>query len=132
MEDARRAVLKMNGNIADGTTPRRKKGKADRARWPISGSVEAFKGSRERRPSTQTDYEFLWRDHVPAGLKRKAVVDIETSEAAKQALGKKHRTANKVVVFLLVIRPQSRIGPITPRGGSSAIGETRHAASQPR
>jgi integrase len=109
VEDARRAVLKINGNIADGRDIRAER-RADRAKaankpLTLGDAFEAFKGSRERRPSTQTDYEFLWRDHVPAGLKRKAVVDIERGdiEAAKQALRKKRRTANKVVVLLAAI-----------------------------
>jgi integrase len=109
VEAARKAVLKHNGAIADGRDIRAEK-RAERAKakpLTLDDAFEAFKTSKERRPSTLTDYEFLWRDHVPAGLKRKAVTDILPSdvESAKAAVMRKGRTrtAAKVVVLLSTI-----------------------------
>ena len=106
VDDARKAVLQYNGAIAGGRDIRAEK-RAERAKakpTTLADAFEAFKTSKERRPSTLTDYEFLWRDHVPAGLKRKAVADIVTSdvEAAKAAVMRKGRarTAAKIVVLL--------------------------------
>jgi integrase len=108
VEAARKAVLKFNGAIADGRDIRAE-GRAERAKaarkpTTLADAFEAFKTSKERRPSTLTDYDFLWRDHIPAGLKRKAVTDILTGdiEAAKVAVIRegRTRTAAKVVVLL--------------------------------
>jgi integrase len=106
VDDAKKAVLKLNGQTADGRDVRSER-RAERAKAKpatLGDAFEAFKTSKERRPSTVTDYDFLWRDHIPAGLKRKAVADIQTPdvEAAKAAvLRKGHaRTAAKVVVLL--------------------------------
>jgi len=108
VEDARKAVLKRNGAIADGRDIRaeHRAERANAARKPLTlgDAFEAFKGSRERRQSTRVDHEFLWRDYVPPSLKRKPVLEIAASdiEAAKLAAMKrgKVRTAGKVVVFL--------------------------------
>jgi integrase len=106
VDDARKAVLKLNGQIADGKDVRAER-RAERAKAkPITldEAFDAFKASKERRPSTRTDYDFLWRDHIPARLRRKAVLDVQTSdvEAAKMAVMRKGRarTAAKVVVLL--------------------------------
>ena len=106
VDDARKAVLKINGQTADGRDIRAER-RAERAKAKpvtLNDAFEAFKASKERRPSTVTDYDFLWRDHIPAGLKRKAVADVQTSdiEAAKAAVMRKgrSRTAAKVVVLL--------------------------------
>ena len=108
VEDARKAVLKLNGNTADGKDIRAER-KAERARaakkpLTLGDAFDAFRNARDRRPSTQTDHEFLWRDYVPTPLKRKPVSEIDTSdiEAAKSAAMKKGRvrTAGKLVVFL--------------------------------
>jgi integrase len=106
VEDARKAVQKLNGQIADGKDIRAAR-RAERSKTKpltLGDAFDTFKASRDRRPSTQMDYEFLWRDYVPAGLKRKAVVDVQTSdiEAAKAAAMRKGRvrTGAKVVVLL--------------------------------
>ena len=108
VEDARKAVLKLNGSTADGKDVRADR-KAERARaakklLTLGDAFEAFKNARERRPSTQTDHEFLWRDYVPPSLQRKPALEIDASdiEAAKSAAMKKGRvrTAGKLVVFL--------------------------------
>ena len=91
VEDARKAVLKLNGNTADGRDVRadRKAERAKAARKPLTlgDAFEAFKDARERRPSTQTDHKFLWRDYVSPSLKRKPALEIDASdiEAAKSA-----------------------------------------------
>jgi hypothetical protein len=108
VEDARKAVLKLNGNTADGKDIRAER-KAERARaakkaLTLGDAFDAFRNARDRRPSTQTDHEFLWRGYVPPALKRMPVLEIEASdiEAAKSAAIKKGRvrTAGKLVVFL--------------------------------
>jgi integrase len=106
VDDARKAVFKLNGAIADGRDIRAEK-QAEKAKAKprtLEEAFAAFKIAKERRPSTLIDYDFLWDDHVPAGLKRKAVADILTSdvENAKAAVMRKGRmrTAAKVVVLL--------------------------------
>jgi integrase len=106
VDDARKAVLQYNGAIAGGRDIRAEK-RAERAKakpLTLGDAFDSFKTSKARRPSTLTDYEFLWRDHIPGGLKRKAVTDILTNdvEAAKVAVMRKGRTrtAAKVVVLL--------------------------------
>jgi integrase len=117
VEDARKAVLKLNGNIADGrdirAERRNEKAKAARQQLTLGDAFETFKASRQRKPSTLVDYEFLWRDYVPPGLKRRPIADIEATdiEAAKIAALKKGRirTAAKVVVLLnTVLRSAGR------------------------
>ena len=106
VDAARKAVLKINGDTADGKDIRAER-RTERAKvkpLTLSEAFQAFKAAKERRPSTVTDYDFLWRDHVPAGLKRRAVADVQTSdvEATKAAAMRKGRarTAAKVVVLL--------------------------------
>lgn len=106
VEHARKIVLKINGQTADGRDVRADR-RAERARAKpatLDDAFGAFKAAKQRRPSTVTDYEFLWKDHIPAGLKKKAVTDVQTSdvEAAKAAVLRKgrSRTAAKVVVLL--------------------------------
>jgi integrase len=111
VEDARKVVLKLNGNIADGrdirAERRNEKAKAARQQLTLGDAFETFKASRQRRPSTLADYEFLWRDYVSPRLKRRPVADIEATdiEAAKVAALKKGRirTAAKVVVLLSTV-----------------------------
>jgi integrase len=108
VDAARRAALQLNGDTAAGRDIRaeRKAAKANAAKRPqtLADVFDVFKAARERRPSTNIDHEFLWRDYVPAALKRKSVLEIGTSdiEAAKTAAMKKGRvrTAGKLVVFL--------------------------------
>lgn len=108
VDDARKAVLKLNGSIADGrdirAERRSERAKAASKQLTLGNAFEAFKASREWRPSTLTDYEFLWRDYVPAGLRRRPVADIEATdiEATKASALRRGRvrTAAKVVVLL--------------------------------
>jgi integrase len=108
IDAARRTALQLNGDTAAGRDIRadRKAAWANAAERPqtLADAFDGFKASRERRPSTKIDHEFLWRDYVPAALKRKAVADITAGdvEAAKLAATKRGRvrTAGKLVVFL--------------------------------
>jgi integrase len=106
VDDARKAVLKLNGQTADGKDVRAER-RAERMKAKpvtLGEAFDAFKASKERRLATVRDYDFLWRDHIPAGLKRKAVADVQTSdvETAKAVVMRKGRarTAAKVVVLL--------------------------------
>jgi integrase len=108
VDAARRTVLQLNGETAAGRNIRaeRKAAMAVAAKRPqtLSDAFDVFKVARERRPSTKIDHDFLWRDYVPATLKRKPVVEIDARdvEAAKAAAMKKGRarTTGKLVVFL--------------------------------
>lgn len=108
VDAARRAVLQLNGDTAAGRNIRaeRKTVRAAAAKKPqtLADAFDAFKVARDRRPSTRIDHDFLWRDYVPAALKRKPAMEIEAEdiEAAKAAAMKKGRarTAGKLVVFL--------------------------------
>ena len=108
VDAARRTALQLNGDTAAGRDIRaeRKAARAVAAKRPqtLADAFDAFKAARDRRPSTKIDHDFLWRDYVPAALKRKPVMEIGSSdiEAAKAAAMKKGRvrTAGKLVVFL--------------------------------
>ena len=106
VDDARKAVLQYNGAAAAGRDIRAEK-RAEKARAKpatLDDAFALFKTSKGRRASTLTDYEFLWRDYVPASLKRKPVVDVQPAdvESAKAMAMRRGRvrTAGKVVVFL--------------------------------
>ena len=60
VEDARKAVLKLNGNTADGKDIRAER-KAERARaakkpLTLGDAFDAFRNARDRRASAQTDH----------------------------------------------------------------------------
>jgi integrase len=104
LEDARRAVQRLHGEMALGVDVRAERMAAKAAQKPdtLEHAFESFMALKDRRRSTVADYRCIWRMHVPASLKRKAIADVTAGdiESAKQALGSQRRTANKVVVLL--------------------------------
>jgi integrase len=106
LDDARRAVQRLNGDMAMGVDVRaERKAERDAAKQRVvtmDDAFEQFLRAKERRESTVTDYRCLWRMHAPASLKRRAVAEVTTGDikSAMQALGTKRRTANKLVVLL--------------------------------
>lgn len=109
LDEARRAVQRLNGEMAQGIDvgeKRKAEREATRERVVTMGDAfERFMALKERRESTVKDYRDIWARHVPASLKRKPVADVRAQdiEDAKQALGSKPRTANKVVVLLKAV-----------------------------
>jgi len=75
----------------------------------LQQAFDRFLALEARRPSTVTDYRFLWRLHIPDRLKHKPVkhVTAEDIESAAAALGKRARTANKVLVLMSAIMAKS-------------------------
>jgi integrase len=72
-------------------------------------AFDRFMALKARRERTSADYESLWRLHIPAGLKRKALSDVTAGEVEglKQALGKRQRTANKIITLIGSIMAKS-------------------------
>jgi integrase len=116
LDDARKAAQRLHGDIALGVdVGAERKAKAARQAKDaaevetMQQAFDRFLANKTRRPSTVTDYQFIWRLHIPAGLKRKPVPDVTATdiEAAKRASVKNPRTANKVVVLLAAIMAKS-------------------------
>jgi integrase len=127
LDDARKAAQKLHGEIAQGVDlleRKRAKAASASASETLQQAFERFMSAKMRRPSTVTDYEFLWSTHTPAALKRKAVRDLTAADidAAKRAIGKRHRTANKLVALLSAILAKSG-----RRMDNPAQDTTRHA-----
>jgi len=102
LEDARRAAQKLHGEMALGIDVGAKRRAAKAARKPdtMQDAFDRFLTLKDRRESTVKDYRDVWERHVPATLKRKPVANVTAKdiEEAKQKVGAKRRTANKVVV----------------------------------
>jgi integrase len=111
LDAARRAVQELHGDISRGVDvgAARKAKKDAPAIETMQQAFERFLASKPRRERTVESYEAIWRLHIPAGLKRKAVKDVTTEdiEAAKRAAGKQHRTANLIVVLINAIMAKS-------------------------
>jgi integrase len=112
LDAARRAAQELHGDISRGIDliARRKQAKiATAPSETMQQAFERFLTLKTRRPSTTVDYEFLWRLHIPAALKRKPIKDVTAAdiEAAKRALSKHPRTANKVVILMSSIMAKS-------------------------
>jgi integrase len=107
LDDARRAVQRLNGDIALGIDVGAERRAAQAAQKPdtMEEAFKRFMTLKDRRASTEKDYRHLWARHVPPSLKRKPVKDVgpDDIEKAKQALGAKRRTGNKVVVLLAAV-----------------------------
>jgi integrase len=112
LDAARRAAQKLHGELAQGIDILARRKAAGAAHTPSETMEQAFARFltlKARRPTTLTDYHYLWKQHIPAGLKRKAVADVTAVdiESAKRAVGKHHRTSNKVVALLSAILARS-------------------------
>jgi integrase len=110
LEAARKAASAYHGDIARGidVAAARKAAKAAAASkaTTLADAYESFMAVKDRRPSTEKDYEMLWRLHMPAKLKSKPIADITVADIdkLKTEIGRtKRRTANKVVVLLASI-----------------------------
>lgn len=142
LDDARAAVARFNGEVALGKDLRAERAQArcDPKRLSLDDAFMRFKGLKKRRASTLRDYETLWRLHVPASLKAKAVADmtggdleilksrIESNRSgrvrADGTSGKlrssgKSRTAGKVLTLL---------GAVLNKGGRWADNPVREIA----
>jgi integrase len=123
LDAARTAAAKFHGDLALGVDVGavRRAAKAVEKPETMQQAFERFLGMKSRRSRTVADYDGLWRLHVSAGLKRKAVKDVTSAdvEAVKQALGSRRRTANKVVTL---------IGAIMVKSGRWADNPTRGVA----
>jgi integrase len=111
---ARTAASAHHGDIAKGVdiaAVRRSAKSAARVKAiTLADAYERFLTLKDRRPSTTSDYERLWRLHVPDLLKRKPLADITPSdvERLKTRLGSKTpRTANKVIILISAIMSKS-------------------------
>ncbi|ESY31628.1 site-specific integrase [Mesorhizobium sp. LNJC391B00] len=108
LDDARKAAERLNGQVAAGENPRAHRAAAKAAAAmkaiTLTDAFETFKASKQRRASTLSDYETVWRLHIPMALKSKPVADIVSAdiEKIKQNLlvAEKSRTAGKVIVML--------------------------------
>jgi integrase len=111
LEDARRAAQKLHGEMALGIDVGAKRRAAKAARKPdtMQDAFDRFLTLKDRRESTVKDYRDVWERHVPATLKRKPVANVTAKdiEEAKQKVGAKRRTANKVVVLLAAVLSKS-------------------------
>lgn len=111
LDDARKAAERLNGQVAAGEDPRAERALAKAAAAvksvTLADAYTAFLDGKERRASTVLDYRTVWRLHVPASMKTKALADVapQDIEVAKARLIKagKARTAGKVVVMLSAI-----------------------------
>ena len=107
---ARSAASAHHGDIAKGVdiaaVRRSAKAAAGLKATTLTDAFERFLTLKDRRSSTTSDYERLWRLHLPSSLKRKPLADVTPSdvEKLKAELGRKTpRTANKVIVLLSAI-----------------------------
>jgi integrase len=112
LDAARRAAQKLHGELAQGIDILARRKAAGAAHTPSETMEQAFARFltlKARRPTTLTDYHYLWKQHIPAGLKREAVANVTAVdiESAKRAVGKHHRTGNKVVALLSAILARS-------------------------
>jgi integrase len=111
LDAARRAAQALHGELALGVDvgAERKRARDAAKVETMQEAFDRFLETKARRASTMTDYQYLWRLHVPAGLKRKPVKDVMPAdlESIKRALGSKHRTANKVVVLIGALMAKS-------------------------
>jgi integrase len=111
LDAARRAAQALHGELALGIDvgAARRAAKREAKSETMQEAFDRFLGLKARRPSTMTDYQYLWRLVIPAGLKRKPVKDVTAGdiEALKRALGSKHRTANKAITLISAIMAKS-------------------------
>ena len=111
LDDARKAAQKLHGELAQGIDLRaqRQRARQRATEQTMQEAFERFMSAKVRRPSTIRDYEFLWQRYAPAALKRKPVRDVTAVDidAAKRAIGNRHRTANKLVSLLSAVLAKS-------------------------
>jgi integrase len=123
LDAARRAAQALHGELALGVdvgAVRRAKRDAPQAET-MQQAFERFLTLKTRRLSTVGDYQSIWRLHIPASLKRKAVADVTVQdiEDAKRAAGKQHRTANLIIVLIGAIMAKSGRWADNPARGVS-------------
>jgi integrase len=123
LDAARRAAQKLHGELAMGVDV----GAAQKAKRDapdeetMQQAFERFLTLKTRRASTTGDYQSIWRLHIPANLKRKAVKDVTAAdiEDVKCTAGKRHRTANLIVVLIGAIMAKSGRWADNPARGVS-------------
>jgi integrase len=111
LDAARKAAQALHGELALGVDVGAVRRAAKVAEKPetMQEAFQRFMGLKERRSRTVADYQAIWRLYIPAGLKRKAVKDVTAGdvEGLRQAVGKRHRTANKIVTLIGSIMAKS-------------------------
>ena len=126
LDAARKAAQKLHGELAMGVdVGAAHKTKRDApVEETMQQAFERFLTLKTRRASTTGDYQSIWRLHIPANLKRKAVKDVTAAdiEDVKRTAGKRHRTANLIVVLIGAIMAKSGRWADNPARGIS-----RHA-----
>jgi integrase len=107
LDAARKVVDEMNGKAARGVDLRAERAQKRVLAKALAHAFEEFKQAKARRPSTEVDHEFLWRNHVPTYLKSKPITDITSDdiEKAKRSVIAKGRarTAAKTVALLSAV-----------------------------
>jgi integrase len=126
LDAARKAAQKLHGELAMGVDigAAHKTKRNAPVEETMQQAFERFLTLKTRRASTTGDYQSIWRMHIPANLKRKAVKDVTAAdiEDVKRTAGKKHRTANLIVVLIGAIMAKSGRWADNP-----ARGIARHA-----
>ena len=93
LDAARKAAQKLHGELAMGVDiGAAHKTKRDApVEETMQQAFERFLTLKTRRASTTGDYQSIWRLHIPANLKRKAVKDVTAAdiEDVKRTAGKK-------------------------------------------
>jgi integrase len=111
LDAARKAAQALHGELALGIDVGavRRAARVTVKPQTMQEAFDRFLGLKSRRNRTVADYESIWRLHIPAGLKRKAVKDVTAGdiEGLKQALDKRHRTANKIITLVGSIMAKS-------------------------
>jgi hypothetical protein len=104
LDTARLAAQKRHGELAMGVDigAARRAAKTQAKPETMQQAFQQFMGLKTRRAKTTLDYEYLWRLHIPAGLKSKPVKDVNVNDlqAIVNTLAGKKRTANKVIVLI--------------------------------
>jgi integrase len=124
LDAARRAVQGLHGELAMGVDvgAKRKAAVAIRASSEtMQEAFERFLTLKARRASTVGDYQSIWRLHIPASLKRKAVRDVtpQDVEDVKRKAGELHRTANLTVTLIGAVMAKSGRWADNPTRGVS-------------
>jgi integrase len=123
LDAARKAAQKLHGELAMGVDiGAAHKTKRDApVEETMQQAFERFLTLKTRRASTVGDYHSIWRLHIPANLKRKAVKDVTAAdiEDVKRTAGKRHRTANLIVVLIGAIMAKSGRWADNPTRGVS-------------
>lgn len=107
LADARAASEKLNGEVAMGLDIKKERAQRREKKITLEEAFKNFMGAQDHRPATKNDYNTLWRLHIPDGLKRKPIIEIDQNDVQRIQIKlsdqNKKRTANKVVTLLRTI-----------------------------